>query len=125
MAATMRRHLTVVLTIGILLTTAPALAQEFIPASGALGACNFVTGEFNFDCIPIYVGYLVKVLFAMTGGFALIEIVKSGYEIALSGVTGDKEKGKKHLTWALLGLALSICAFLVVDFIISTLLLGP
>ena len=119
----MRRLLPSTLIITMFLMVAPAVAQEFIPASGALGTCNFVTGEFGFDCVPIYVGYLVKVLFAMTGGFALMEIVKSGYEIALSGVTGDKEKGKKHLTWALLGLALSISAFLVVDFIISTLLL--
>lgn len=121
----MRRLLLSTSIIAMALAAVPALAQEFIPSSGVIAGCNFITGEFSFDCIPIYVGYLVKVLFAMTGGFALMEIVKAGYEIALSGVTGDKEKGKKHLTWALLGLALSICSFLIVDFIISTLLLGP
>lgn len=125
MAATMRRILSLSIFLGALTAALPAFAQEFIPSSGAIGGCNFVTGEFDFDCVPIYTGYLVKVIFAMTGGFALAEIVKSGYEIAVSGISGDKEKGKKHLTWALLGLALSICSFLVVDFVISTLLLGP
>lgn len=104
-----------------------ATAQTFIPASGLLPGtdCSFITGDFEFNCIPIYVGYLIQTVFALTGGFALMEILTSGYEIAMSGITGDKEKGKKRLQWALIGLALSILSFLIVDFAISMLLLGP
>ena len=103
-------------------------AQEIIPQSGELGssACSFITGNFHFNCIPIYIGYLVKVLFAMAGGFALIEIVKSGFQIAMSGLPdGNKEAGKQRLRWALIGLAMCILSFVIVDYILSSLLLGP
>lgn len=96
-----------------------------IPPDGKLGAnCNFVTGEFDFDCVPLYVGFLIKVVFGFSGGFALVEIVKAGYQIAMGGFM-DKEAGKRRLTWALVGLAVSIIAFLIIDFAISALLLGP
>ena len=124
----MSRISRIALFVATLLFFSPvATAQTFIPASGVLpgAACSFITGEFDFDCSPIYVGYLIQAVFAMTGGFALMEILKSGYEIAMSGITGDKEKGKKRLQWALIGLALSILSFLIVDFAISALLLGP
>ena len=103
-----------------------AQAQTLIPDSGTLGAsCNFITGDMDFGCIPIYVGYLVEVLFAFTGGFALMEIVKSGFQIAAGGLTGDKERGKQRLTWALIGLGVSLLSFAIVDYIISGLLFGP
>jgi len=105
-----------------------AVAQDpaLIPASGTLGdKCNFITGEFDFDCVPLYVGYLIQIVFAMSGGFALMEILKGGYQIGMGGLTGDKEGGKKRVTWALIGLALCILSFVIVDFAISTLLLGP
>lgn len=105
-----------------------ASAQEpaLIPPSGTLGAgCSFITGEFSFDCIPIYIGYLVSVAFGASGGFALIEVIKAGYQIAMGGLTGDKEKGKQRLTWALIGLAFCIMAFLMVDYVVTVLTTGP
>ena len=125
----MRRLSTIaLLSIPLCMIAGVAAAQDpaLIPASGTLGPnCNFITGEFDFDCVPLYVGYLIQVAFAMTGGFALMEIIKGGYQIGMGGITGDKEAGKKRVTWALAGLALSILSFLIVDFAISTLLLGP
>ncbi|MBI3331764.1 hypothetical protein HYZ99_02280 [Candidatus Peregrinibacteria bacterium] len=112
----------------LILTAIGAGAQEpaLIPPSGTLGAgCNFITGEFDFECIPIYIGYLVQVVFAASGGFALIEILKSGYQIAMGGLTGDKERGKQRLTWALIGLAFCILAFVIVDYVVTTLIVGP
>ena len=125
----MRRLSTIaLLSAPMIMVATIALAQDpaLIPASGTLGdKCNFITGEFDFDCVPLYVGYLVQIVFAMTGGFALIEILKGGYQIAMGGITGDKEGGKKRVAGALAGLALCILSFVIVDFAISTLLLGP
>lgn len=125
----MRRILFCFILLGALFAfEVSAQSPELIPASGTLpgGSCNFVTGEFEFDCIPIYIGYVVQVIFAVSGGFALIEILKGGYQIGISGLPGqDKEAGKRRVTWALIGLALCILAFVVVDFILSSLLLGP
>ena len=115
-----------IIALGAIAGSAVAQDPALIPASGMLGdKCNFITGEFDFDCVPLYVGYLVQIVFAMSGGFALIEIIKGGYQIGMGVLTGDKEAGKKRVTWALAGLALCILAFVIVDFVISTLLLGP
>ncbi len=103
---------------------------EFIPASGELGddeKCSFITGEFDFECIPRYLAHLIKLFFGFTGGFALFEIIKAGYQIAMHGlgITGGREAGVQRLVWALVGLTVSILSFLIVDFTISSLTLGP
>lgn len=127
----MRRVLFCFILLGILFAfDVSAQDPGLIPPSGKLFGpgvvCDFTLGEFDFDCIPIYIGYLVQVIFTFSGGFALIEILKGGYQIGISGLPGqDKEAGKRRVTWALIGLALSILAFVVVDFVISSLLLGP
>jgi hypothetical protein len=108
----------------------PPVLPGLIPATGELqggaGACSFVTGEFHFDCIPIYIAYLIQVIFGFAGGFCLQQIIFAGYSIAMSGLTGgDKSKGISRLTWALIGLAVSVGAFLIVDFVVDTLVYGP
>ncbi|MDO8648911.1 MAG: pilin [Candidatus Peregrinibacteria bacterium] len=84
--------------------------------------CNFVTGEFDFGCIPLYLAYLLQVLFGVIGTVCVIEIIWAGYQIALSGVTGDKEKGKARLTWALIGFVIAILAFLIIDLFVTALI---
>lgn len=86
--------------------------------------CNFRTGAISFDCIPLYLSYLIKFVFGLAGGFALIEIIKGGYEYALSGLQQfgglpDKEAGKKRITNAILGLIVVVFTFLIVDTIVS------
>lgn len=103
-----------------------ASAQELIPGSGKIGlACNFIDGEFGFECIPLYIAYLVQLVFGASAGFALIEIIKSGYQIAMGGLTGNKEAGKNRLTWALIGLAVCVLSFVIVDYIVTTLTAAP
>lgn len=115
----------VFLSLMLALSVGHAAAQEpaLIPPSGQLSAeCNFITGEFNFSCIPIYIGYLIQVVFGATAGFALIEIVKSGFQIAWGGIdSGNKDKGKQRLLWALVGLVFSLLAFVLTDFIFTSL----
>ena len=99
---------------------------SLIPESGELGSgCSFVTGEFGFECFPLYIAYLIQVVFGFCAGFALVGIIFAGYKIAIGGYTGDKDKGKEHLKWSLIGLAICVLAFLIVDFLVSGLLLPP
>ncbi len=101
---------------------AQGVGPQLIPDSGTIGNCSFVTGDFHFDCIPLYLAYLTRLAFGMAGGFALFQIVQGGYEYAISGLpTGiiDKESAKKRITHSLLGLVVVIFAYLIVDTIIS------
>jgi|SRR3989338_2514102 len=100
-------------------STEPSLIPASIDTLGP--QCDFVKGEFEFKCIPLYIGYLVQVVFGASAGFALIEIIKAGYQIAMGGLTGNKEAGKNRLTWALIGLAVCVLAFVIVDYVVTVL----
>lgn len=111
-----------------LLTWTKALAQApLIPESGTIGNCSFITGEFHFECFPLYLAYLIRFFFGFAGGFALTEIIRGGYEYALSGVqaTGvDKESAKKRITHAILGLSVTVLTYLIIDTIVSAVFYG-
>lgn len=114
------------IVIGLMMIASAVYAQDpaLIPPDGELGGsdCSFYTGVFGFHCFPIYVAYLIQTLFGLTGGFFLTNIIFAGFQIAYSPVTGDKDKGKERLRTAILGFAICVLAFLIVDFIASTLL---
>jgi hypothetical protein len=116
------------LVLAPLLVPAAAFAQlnpQLIPESGTIGRCSFITGDIHFDCIPLYVGYLIQLIFSFIGTICLVEIIWGGYEYALSGFQGDTTTAKKRISNAIFGLVFSVLAFLIVDTIVSVLLAGP
>lgn len=132
MSAMSRRFAAGLLTLCTLALPAALFAQgpgpQLIPDVGTIGNCSFVDGDFDFECIPLYLSYLIRLAFGLAGGFALFEIIKGGYEYAMSGIQAigvDKESAKKRITHAILGLAVVVCAFLIVDTIVSAAFLGP
>lgn len=79
----------------------------------------------GFDCVPIFVAYLIEFVFAGIGTFSVIMMVYAGYEIALGGATGGTtDKGKQRLTWAIVGLIVSILIFAIINFVISSVTAG-
>lgn len=98
----------------------PFANPGLIPASGAIGNCSFITGDFHFHCIPLYVAYLIQLTFGMIGGFALMELIKGGYQVMWSNLPGgDKEGGKNRIKNALVGFAVSLLVFTLIDLILS------
>lgn len=93
-----------------------------IPPDGKIGACSFVTGEFDYECIPLYVAYLIQLMFGLIGGFCLIQIIQGGYQVGWSGLTAENEAGKNRIKNALIGFAVSLLCFALVDMIISVVL---
>ena len=103
---------------------AQGVGPQLIPDTGVIGDCSFVTGDFSFDCIPLYLGYLIRLAFGMAGGFAVFQILQGGYEYALSGLPTpivDKESAKKRITNAIIGLIVVVFAYLIIDTIVSAL----
>jgi len=95
-------------------------AQEGIISSGVPG-CDFVSGTMTAACIPSFVGHVIQFLFGFTGVLCLFNIMIGGYQVAIGGATGDKEKGKQRITWTVIGLIMSLAAYLILDFILSAL----
>jgi hypothetical protein len=119
------------LSLALLALPTVALAQfnianpELIPASGSLGpGCDVVTGDLHFHCVPLYLAYIIQMIFGFTAMICLFMILRAGFEMAFSGF-GDRESAKKRIQNALLGLAVCVFAFLIVDFVATTLLSGP
>ncbi len=102
-----------------------SLNPHLIPVSGIIGNCSFITGDIHFACIPLYVGYLIQLIFGMLGTICLLMIIWSGYEWVFAGAGGDNQKAKARLTNAILGLAFAVLSYLIVDTIISVLFSGP
>ena len=125
-----RRSMQMLFVLAAMLIPIRAFAQPaLIPADGgdALfgGACSFITGNFHFECIPVYMSYLIRLFFGLAGGFALFQIIQAGYEYALSGlqpIAGglpDKEAAKKRITNAIIGLVVVILTYLIIDTLVS------
>lgn len=116
----MRRLLPVLALLIIGFSTGQALAQPTVlDPGGSLGGCNFITGEIHFQCIPPFIGHLVQVIFFFVGSIALLQIIISGYQMAIGKVTGNDEEGKKRLRTAIMGFAVSVLAFFIIDVIIT------
>lgn len=97
--------------------------SSLIPASGSLGpGCNFVTGDIHFDCVPLYIGYLIKFLLGMAGGFFMFGMMIAGYKYMFGSVSGSgTEAGKKEIIGRLVGFAIIIFSYLLVDTILELL----
>ena len=109
-----------ILAFGAALWAAPALAQvdPHLMADNIKG-CGFMSGIMTFECIPNYVGFLVKTVFGFIGTIFLLQIMWAGGEIGQGTLTGDKEKGKKRMKDAILGLVFCILCFALVDAIVA------
>jgi hypothetical protein len=123
----MRKRYLPLLVIPCLLAVqaAHALPSSLIPEEGSIGECNFVTGELGFQCVPIFIAYVVEWMFAAIGTWAVIMMVYAGYEIALGGALGGtSDKGKQRLTWAIVGLIASLLSFAILNFVIASFTAG-
>ncbi len=106
----------------IALTPAPATAFWAIISDGIAG-CDFQTGQMNEFCIPNFIAHIIQIIFSLLGLFFLLNAMFAGYEIAMGSATGSgKESGVRRLQWAIIGFAVSVCAFLIVDLIVTVLI---
>jgi hypothetical protein len=72
-----------------------------------------------FKCIPIFIGNLIVTIFSVISAFFLINVIYAGYQIAMGSWTGEKSAGKDRLTWSIIGLVVSVCAYLILDLVVS------
>lgn len=100
-----------------------AHAQASIVPPGPLGDCNIAIGQVTWSCIPLYMYYLIDVVIFFAFGIALISIIVNGYRYALGPLVGEgtSEGAKKGIMFSLVGLAISLLAYLIVDVVFMSL----
>lgn len=72
------------------------------------------TGNIHSWHIPCFVKYFTQVLIGVAGSLSVIFIMIGGYRMML-GTEDNKTKGKSTIIYALIGLAVSLMAWIIVD----------
>ena len=72
--------------------------------------------------IRIIIGRIIKVLLGLSGTAALAMFIYGGFTwMTSAGIPERITKGKKTLTWAVIGLAIMFTAYTLVDLVIKAL----
>lgn len=88
--------------------------------SDALG-CAIKTGNIHLFMVPFFITMLTQFLLSISGVISVLFIILGGFKYAVGGLIEDKESGKKYIQYALLGLVVSLGAWMVVNFIMIVL----
>lgn len=83
----------------------PGMPESFDTAPSAENPCPFGS----------YVNMIIKVLLGLYAVLAVIMIVKGGIEYMTSEISSSKEGGKRSITNAILGLAIALSAYLIIN----------
>lgn len=104
-----------------------AFAQTTLVPTGSAYNCNlgevFRTGDFTWSCIASYVYYLINFVLGFTIAFALLMLMYNGYRYVLGPLSGEgtNEGAKKGIMYALMGTAVGLLAYIIVDSILVAL----
>lgn len=70
----------------------------------------------TFDDIASYISYAIDVLLAVAGAVAVVYLIIGGYRyITAMGNEDQMKTAKTTMIWAVLGLVIVVCAWLIVN----------
>lgn len=81
--------------------------------------CAIKTGRISLQMIPYFITYISNFLLSIVGLISVLFIVLGGYQYVAGGLTDKKEKGKEYIKHALMGMAIAILAWIIVNTIIT------
>ena len=99
-------------------TLAKSAPFTLIPQTGGVYdklAQSFQKGDFALADIPTYLKYLIEVGMVIAAGLSVLYVIIGGFNYVISPIVEDKEAGKKTITYAILGLTLSILSWVIVN----------
>ncbi len=118
--------------LGLIFGSDIVFAQEFQPPTllpaedvdigGSGGKCIGLadmirTGEMHLWNIPCYIKFITQTLVGLAGTLAVIFVMIGGYKYVI-GRDEDKDAAKKTITYALIGLAVSLMAWIIIDLVL-------
>ena len=96
-----------------------SVAEAAAPQAATIGACDFAKGKVSWDCIPIYINGLTGIVVTLAASIALIMVMVNGFRYMLGPATeGSSDAAKKGIMHALLGMAVALLAYIILDTII-------
>lgn len=79
--------------------------------------CAVKLGRIHLWMLPYFITGIVNFLIYLSGTIAVLFVLLGGFWYMTGGITDDKEKGKKTITYALMGLAITLLAWIIVNII--------
>ena len=79
----------------------------------------FTTGDFTWIDVINFLLHLIQMLLTLAGILAIILIMYGGFQYIFGAMSDDKDAGKNTIKYSLLGLAVTLSAWILVDITIS------
>jgi len=76
-------------------------------------------GTITLRQIPCFVKFFSQTLIALAGSLSVIFVMIGGYRYSLEGSDDSRAEAKRTITYALLGLAVSLLAWILVDIVLQ------
>lgn len=73
------------------------------------------TGDLHLREISCFIKYFSQTLIAIAGSLSVIFVMVGGYHYIIGSASDDKDSAKRTITYALVGLAVSLLAWVLVD----------
>ncbi|MBI2453452.1 hypothetical protein HYV56_01985 [Candidatus Peregrinibacteria bacterium] len=80
-------------------------------------ACAVITGRIRLFMLPYFLVYLIEVIVGFAGVLCVLFIVIGGFQYAMSGISDEKEKGKKTVMNAIFGLVIVTLSWIIINVI--------
>jgi len=76
------------------------------------------TGNIHLRNLPCFVKYITQTLIAVGGSLAVVFVMVGGYRYVI-GPDEKKDEAKKTITQALIGLAVALLAWVIIDIVLQ------
>lgn len=80
---------------------------------------KFQTGDFAWTDILSFGFHLIELMLTVAGSIAVILVMVGGYQYIIGALTESKEQGKTTIKNALIGFAVILLAWIIVDIAIA------
>jgi|GEM_PF-2264720 hypothetical protein len=81
-------------------------------------SCGIKTGRIELWLVPFYLVRVIDFALLLAGLASVFFIILGSYHMIIGSYTEDKEKGKKTIMYALLGLTLSLLSYTIVNLLL-------
>ena len=78
-------------------------------------SCAIKTGRIRLWMLPYFIKYIATFFIGLSGVISLLFVIIGGFWYMTGGLTDDKEKGKKTIMYALIGMVITLLAWIIVN----------
>lgn len=85
-----------------------------ITSNDILG-CSIITGRINLSYLTMFISYVIRMATILAGTISILFIMIGGYKYVIAGVTESQDGAKNTIRNAIIGLAVSTGAWIIVN----------